>query len=147
MAEEKPKSKRHVAPYGEEAMRSYSVRLTKAQYEYFVEVGEGNLSLGVRRVIERIMELERTLPAEEWQRRLQAAKAKRAIRNRVKITPTANGRGRPALSAEKIKAAQDMYAHQGRSVKEIAEALQIHISTFYKYVDVRRNPNNPVSVQ
>lgn len=113
-------------------MRKHSVRLTKTQYEYAKEVGEGNFSLGVRRILdayENSMQSQGTI-VERGRLRL----AKQCI---ARKRPT-KSRGRPALPAATIQAAQRMYSDQGLSVKEIMTTLNIHISTFYKYVDVRK---------
>ncbi|WP_139335838.1 hypothetical protein [Janthinobacterium sp. TND4EL3] len=133
MSDTKPKSRRRVAPHGEEAMRTYSIRLTKAQYEYAKEVGEGNFSLGMRRIIEAYDEsipLQRTT-VERGGLRLPT---KCIVRKR----PTGKSRGRPALPASIIQTAQRMYSEQGLPVNEIVTTLNIHISTFYKYVNVRK---------
>lgn len=114
-------------------MRKYSVRLTKAQYEYAKEIGEGNFSLGVRRVLDAFdesIQSQRTI-VERGRLRLP----KKCI---TRKRPTGKSRGRPALLATTIQAAQRMYSDQGLSVKEILATLNIHISTFYKYVDVRK---------
>lgn len=128
-AKPKPKSRR-VVGYGEEPMRRYSVRLSKAEYEKVLEIGDGNFSLGVRRLIEKIDNLS---SAEKLQLSERHQQQRRKVRSN-----SARSRGRPSLTAETIKAAQDMYGLQGLTIKEITASLNIHISTVYKYVDVRK---------
>lgn len=133
----KLKTQRRVAPHDEEAMRKINIRLTAEQRASLLVIGDGNLSLGMRRVIEKAAELERTLPKEEWEELKRKSQAKKTPK-KTKKTPAAKQPGRPALTEETIKRAQEMYLHQGRSIKEIAVTLNIHQSTVYKYLDVRK---------
>lgn len=137
----KPKQRRRVAPYDEPAMRKRNIRLTAEQRAQLIVIGDGNLSLGVRRVIERAADLERTLPKEEWEELQKKRQAKKTSKKATKPLP-AKPVGRPAITDATIKKAQEMYS-QGRSIKEITVALNLHQSTIYKHLDVRKK--NPCS--
>ncbi|WP_143164384.1 terminase gpP N-terminus-related DNA-binding protein [Lampropedia hyalina] len=141
MDAEKPKAPRRVAPYDEPAMRKRNIRLTAEQHAELLVIGDGNLSLGVRRVIERVADLERILPKEGWEELQKKSQAKKTSKKAIKPLP-AKPVGRPAITDETIKKAQEMYSH-GRSIKEITVALQIHQSTIYKYLDVRKKSSDP----
>ncbi len=131
----KPKPRRRIASYEEPPLKRVNVRLTAEQHAYALIIGEGNLSLGVRRAIEYMA----TLPREELEEARKIYQAKRAPPQPKKALP-AKPVGHPAVTAETVKKAQDMYS-LGQNIKEISGALNIHLSTVYKYVNVReKNP-------
>ncbi len=118
-------------------MRKFNIRLTAEQHARLQAIGDGNFSFGVRRVIEEVAKLERTLPREEWEKLTKKSQAKETAKGASKKI-SAKPIGRPALADETIKRAQEMYSRQGRSIKEIAVALNIHQSTIYKHIEVRK---------
>lgn len=137
----KPKSQRRVAPYGEEAMRRVSVRFTQEQIAALRVIGSGNVSLGVRLVIEKSEARERTRTREESEKLLkkyELEKTQKKIKKPLATKPT----GRPAIANETLKKAQEMLS-QGRSIKEIELVLKIHKSTIYKYLDVKKTKISP----
>jgi len=137
----KPKPRRRVASYEEPPMRKINARFTAEQHAHLLVLGEGNASLGVRRALEYMAELEATLPLEEWEELIKSYRAKRTPQ-RPKKALSANTAGRPSATTETVKKSQEMYS-QGRTIKEITVALKIHQSTVYKYVDVRKKKPRP----
>lgn len=161
---------RRIAPHDEGAMRNFSVRLTKKQYEMALLLGEGNFSAGVRWALDwaigngltndhdkgrktgrgnlsagvrRALDWVNEARSQNADRRVSKIGDRRDSKNESDDSPSsarrrARGRGRPALSDEKIFAAQSMFTDQRLSIKEITETLGIHVSTFYRYVNVKQ---------
>ncbi|MFZ6638533.1 hypothetical protein ACO0LL_02270 [Undibacterium sp. TC4M20W] len=166
MPKSTPSKRRRVAPYDEVGMRPVSVRLTKKQYEMALFLGKGNFSAGIRWAVDwaerhglhNFVEKDHKNGQKMRKENLSAgirrildwvieAQSQNGDQNILKEEsndnpPSARGRarprGRPALPDEKIFAAQSMYIDQQLSIKEITETLGIHISTFYRYVNVQR---------
>jgi len=132
----KSKPRRRVASYEEPPLRKVNVRLTAEERAHLLEIGEGNASLGARRAIEYMRELEETLSPEEWDALLKSHHEKRAPQRSIKARSD-KPVGRPAAMAETVEKAKEMYL-QGRTIKEISTELNMHQSTIYKYVDIRK---------